>query len=180
MVNKAIQTYGQLDCAHNNAGIDEPPMPFIELTEEQWDRVINVNLKGVFLCMKHEIKYMVNHGGGAIVNSSSIAGLVAAGPPIYTASKHGVNGLTKAAAAELGRAGIRVNAICPAGMRGTGLYNRVLAVTPDIVDKIKEAVPMGRDAEPEEVAEVVVWLCSDKASFVNGTAMSVDGGFVIV
>jgi len=132
------------------------------------------------LCMKHEIKYMVNHGGGAIVNTSSIAGLVAAGPPIYTASKHGVNGLTKAAAAELGRAGIRVNAVCPAGMRGTGLYNRVLAVTPDIVDKIKEAVPMGRDAEPEEVAEVVVWLCSDKASFVNGTAMSVDGGFVIV
>jgi len=180
MVNKAIQTYGRLDCAHNNAGIDEPPMPFIERTEEQWDRVIDVNLKGVFLCMKHEIKYMVNHGGGAIVNTSSIAGLVAAGPPIYTASKHGVNGLTKAAAAELGRAGIRVNAVCPAGMRGTGLYNRVLAVTPDIVDKIKEAVPMGRDAEPEEVAEVVVWLCSDKASFVNGTAMSVDGGFVIV
>lgn len=180
MVNKAIQTYGRLDCAHNNAGIDEPPMPFTEHTEEQWDRVIGVNLKGVFLCMKHEIKYMVDHGGGAIVNTSSIAGLVAAGPPIYVASKHGINGLTKAAAAELGRAGIRVNSICPAGMRGTGLYNRVLAITPDIVDKIKEAVPLGRDAAPEEVAEVVVWLCSDKASYVNGTAMSVDGGFVIV
>ena len=177
MVNKAIQTYGRLDCAHNNAGIDEPPMPFTEHTEEQWDRVIGVNLKGVFLCMKHEIKYMVDHGGGAIVNTSSIAGLVAAGPPIYVASKHGINGLTKAAAAELGRAGIRVNSICPAGMRGTGLYNRVLAITPD---KIKEAVPLGRDAAPEEVAEVVVWLCSDKASYVNGTAMSVDGGFVIV
>jgi NAD(P)-dependent dehydrogenase (short-subunit alcohol dehydrogenase family) len=181
MVNKAVQTYGRLDCVHNDVGIEELPTPFTERTEEQWNRVLDVNLKGSFLCMKHEIKYMVNQGGGAIVNTSSIFGLTGSpGLAAYTASKHGIIGLTKAAAAEFGRAGIRVNCVCPGGMRGTAMYNRIVAANPEIPDMVREANPMGRDGEPEEVAEAVVWLCSDAASYVNGHAMSIDGGFAVV
>jgi NAD(P)-dependent dehydrogenase (short-subunit alcohol dehydrogenase family) len=181
MVNKAVQTYGRLDCVHNDVGIEELPTPFTERTEEQWNRVLDVNLKGSFLCMKHEIKYMVNQGGGAIVNTSSIFGLTGSpGLAAYTASKHGIIGLTKAAAAEFGRAGIRVNCVCPGGMRGTAMYNRIVAANPEIPDMVREANPMGRDGEPEEVAEAVVWLCSDAASYVNGHAMSIDGGFAVI
>ncbi|MBA7671217.1 2,5-dichloro-2,5-cyclohexadiene-1,4-diol dehydrogenase [subsurface metagenome] len=181
LVSKATETYGRLDCAHNNVGIEQLPIPFTEITEEQWDHIIDVNLKGIWLCMKYEIKYMVNHGGGAIVNTSSIAGLIGApGISTYVASKHGVVGLTRAAAVEFGRVGIRVNTVCPAGMRGTAMYKRILAAEPELPDKIREAVPMGRDGEPEEVAEAVVWLCSDAASFVTGHPLSIDGGFVAV
>jgi NAD(P)-dependent dehydrogenase (short-subunit alcohol dehydrogenase family) len=181
LVNKAVETYGRLDCAHNNVGIEELPTPFVERTEEQWDRILGVDLKSVFLCLKHEIKYMVNHGGGAIVNTSSIAGLTGApGIAAYVASKHGVVGLTRAVGAEFGKAGIRVNCVCPAGMRGTAMYNRFGAACPQMADMVKETNPMGRDGEPEEVAEAVVWLCSDAASYVNGHAMSIDGGFAVV
>ncbi|MFC1945659.1 glucose 1-dehydrogenase [Chloroflexota bacterium] len=178
MVNKAVETYGRLDCAHNNVGIEPLAASIIECTEEQWDHVIATDLKSVWLCLKYEITYMVDHGGGAIVNTSSIAGLV--GPEDvceYIASKHGVNGLTKAVAMGYAKRGIRVNAVCPAGMRGTEMYQRVSARDPEFVPKMLEGIPMKRDAEPEEVAEAVIWLCSDKASYVTGCCMAVDGGF---
>jgi NAD(P)-dependent dehydrogenase (short-subunit alcohol dehydrogenase family) len=180
LVSKAVETYGRLDCAHNNVGIEELPTPFIEGAEEQWDYLMAVDLKSVWLCLKYEISYMVKHGGGAIVNTSSIAGLTGSpGIAMYTAAKHGVIGLTRATAVEYGRAGIRVNAVCPAGMRGTGMYKRIAAAVPELPEKIAETVPLGRDAEPAEVAEAVVWLCSDAASYVTGHPMSVDGGFVV-
>lgn len=179
MVNKAVETYGRLDCAHNNVGIEELASPFTEGTEEQWEHIMNVDLKSVWLCLKYEISHMVKHGGGAIVNTSSISGLIGIpGIPMYTAAKHGVNGLTRVAAVEYAKAGIRVNAVCPAGMRGTGFYQRVVAFDPEVPRKIAELVPLGRDSEPEEVAEAVIWLCSDAASYVTGHIMSVDGGFV--
>ncbi|MEM0488054.1 MAG: glucose 1-dehydrogenase [Candidatus Bathyarchaeia archaeon] len=181
-INGVIHNYGRLDGAHNNVGIEQFPRPLTELSEEEWDKVINVNLKSVFLCMKHEIKQFIKqNSGGSIVNTSSIAGIVGA-PMIgsYVASKHGIVGLTKAAAAEFGRNGIRINCVCPAGMRGTAMFKRVEQFDPLLPQKVREAVPMGRDAEPSEVAEAVVWLLSDKASYINGHALSVDGGYVIV
>jgi NAD(P)-dependent dehydrogenase (short-subunit alcohol dehydrogenase family) len=181
MINKTVETFGGLDCAHNNVGIEELPTPFIEGTEENWDRIVAIDLKGIWLCMKYELIYMVEHGGGSIVNSSSIAGLIGGpGQPMYTACKHGVNGLTRSAAVDYGRSGIRVNAVCPAGMRGTGFFNRMLAVQPGMAEAVKEMVPLGRDSAPEEVAEAVVWLSSDRASYVNGCIMAVDGGFTTV
>jgi NAD(P)-dependent dehydrogenase (short-subunit alcohol dehydrogenase family) len=181
LVKKTVETFGRLDYAHNNVGIAEKPTPLHETTEKQWDTVVDANLKGTFLCMKHEIKYMIEHGGGAIVNTSSIAGLIGApGMPGYVASKHGLIGLTKAGAVEYARRGVRVNAVCPAGMRGTRLFKQVEALDPEAPKKIAAAVPLGRDADPQEVAEVVVWLCSDAASYVTGHAMAVDGGFSIV
>ncbi len=180
MVSKTVETYGGLDCAHNNVGIEELPTPLIDGTEENWDRIVDVDLKSVWLCLKYEIKYMVEHGGGAIVNTSSIAGLI--GAPLqamYTACKWGVNGLTLSAAGDYAKAGIRVNAVCPAGMKGTGFYNRMLAVQPGMAEAVKEMMPLGRDAAPEEVAEAVVWLCSDRASYITGITMPVDGGFTI-
>lgn len=181
LVKKTIETFGRLDYAHNNVGIAINPTPFHETTEQQWDMVVDANLKGIFLCMKHEIKYMIGHGGGAIVNTSSIAGLIAApGMPGYVASKHGLIGLTKAGAVEYARQGIRVNSVCPAGMRGTRLFKQVEAMDPEAPKKIAAAVPLGRDADPQEVAEVVVFLCSDAASYVTGHAMAVDGGFSII
>ena len=181
MVNRTVETFGGLNCAHNNVGVEELPTPFIEGTEENWDRIVDIDLKGIWLCMKYELIYMVAHGGGSIVNTSSIAGLLGApGQPMYTACKHGVNGLTRSAAVDYGKSGIRVNAVCPAGMRGTGFFNRMLAVQPRMAEAVKELVPLGRDSAPEEVAEAVVWLSSDMASYVNGCIMPVDGGFSTV
>lgn len=177
LVNKTIETYGGLHCAHNNVGM-EYFIPLIECTEADWDRFMDLNLKSVWLCMKHEISHMVKHGGGAIVNSSSIAGLVGAPNSLtYVTSKHGVNGLTKVAAAEYGRMGIRVNAVCPIGMEGTGMHQRIMAKAPEFAGKVLEMVPLGRTSDVQEVAEVVVWLCSKAASFVTGLPMPVDGGF---
>lgn len=181
LVKKAVQSYGRLDCAHNNVGTEEPPTPLTEHTQEQWDRVTGVNLKSTFLCLKHEIKHMASQGRGAIVNTSSIFGLTASpGIAAYVASKHGVIGLTRAAAVEFGKAGVRVNCVCPGGMMGTAMYERIVAADPKIPDMVRETNPMGRDGEPEEVAEAVVWLCSEAASYVNGHAMSIDGGFTVV
>jgi NAD(P)-dependent dehydrogenase (short-subunit alcohol dehydrogenase family) len=178
MVAKTVSAYGRLDYAHNNVGIEELPEPLTAATEEFFDRLVAVDLKSVWLCLKYEILHMEKHGGGAIVNTSSIAGLLGApGQAIYTACKWGVNGLTKTAAHMYAKAGIRVNAVCPAGMKGTGFYNRMLAEHPEMATGVVNMVPMGRDARPEEVAEAVIWLCSDRASYVTGALMPVDGGF---
>ena len=178
-VNTAVQTYGRLDCAANSAGITQDVAPTHELQEELWDRVISINLKGIWLCMRYQISQMLQQGGGAIVNTSSSVGLWAtANLPAYTASKHGVNGLTKVAALENAQKGIRVNAICP-GATATPMIRRFVADSPDHdLDVMAEKSPMGRLGTPEEQAQAALWLCSDAASFITGTILSVDGGQV--
>jgi NAD(P)-dependent dehydrogenase (short-subunit alcohol dehydrogenase family) len=178
MVKQTVETYGHLDCAYNNAGVVVSPRLTPETSEEDWDHVINVNLKGVWLCMKYEIPQMIKNGSGAIVNASSMVGLI--GLPkrsAYAASKHGVIGLTKVAALEYANAGIRVNAICPAVVR-TPLVESIIASDPDAESQLMSMIPMERLGSLEEMAEVVVWLCSDASSFVTGHAMAVDGGVV--
>jgi NAD(P)-dependent dehydrogenase (short-subunit alcohol dehydrogenase family) len=178
MVNKAVETWGRLDCAHNNAGIAEPRVLTADLAEETWDRIINVNLKGMWLCLKYEILQMLKQGGGAIVNTSSVIGLVAVRhQPAYIASKHGVVGLTKAAALEYARAGIRVNAVCPAAIR-TPALEWFIRENPQVEEQLIAQNPMGRLGTPEEVAAAVVWLCSDAASYITGHSMVVDGGVI--
>ncbi len=180
LIDTTVKTYGGLNFAHNNVGIEELPEQITEATAEKFDKLVAVDLKGVWLGMKYEITWMEQHGGGSIVNSSSIAGLIGApGQIIYSGCKWGVNGMTKAAAGMYGKAGIRINAVCPAGMKGTGFYNRMLDFNPGMAQAVVDMVPLGRDADPTEVAEAVVWLCSDKASFVTGILMPVDGGFTI-
>ena len=184
MVKKTVKAYGRLDCAFNNAGVvDIPgalafaPEKTADYSEKEWDYVISVNLKGVWLCMKYEIIQMRKQGGGAIVNNSSILGLVGIpGGPAYVASKHGVIGLTKAAALEYAQEGIRVNAVCP-GWISTSMTDRTLN-NPDIKAMVIGMVPVRRMGKTEEVGEAVVWLCSDAASFVTGHSMVVDGGLV--
>jgi NAD(P)-dependent dehydrogenase (short-subunit alcohol dehydrogenase family) len=178
MVAKTVEAYGGLNFAHNNVGIEELPEPLTAATEEFFDKQIAVNLKSVWLGLKYEILYMQKHGGGSIVNTSSIAGLAGApGQAIYTACKWAINGMTKTAAKMHGKDGIRVNAVCPAGMKGTGFYNRMLENQPGMADAVINMVPLGRDSDPAEIAEAVIWLCSDKASYVTGILMPVDGGF---
>jgi NAD(P)-dependent dehydrogenase (short-subunit alcohol dehydrogenase family) len=178
MISKAVETYGQLDCAHNNAAIfDTSHTLTAEYPEDRWHQVLAVNLTGVWLCMKYELRQMLQQGGGAIVNTASTAGLVGGrGASAHIASKHGVVGLTKAAALEYATSGIRVNCVCPSVIRtpmiAQGLSN------PERLERIVAVLPIGRVGEPEEVAEAVVWLCSDAASFVTGHTMTVDGGYV--
>ena len=177
MVGRAVEIYGRLDWAFNNAGVGGTfYVPTADYAEEVWDRVIAVNLKGTWLCLKYEIPAMLAGGGGAIVNMSSVAGL--AGGRIgsaYYASKHGVVGLTKAAAFEYAAAGIRVNAVCPSWMR-TSLTDPYMRDDPQLEAQIIASHPLGRLGTPEEVAAAVVWLCSDAASFITGHALPVDGG----
>ena len=182
LVERAVATYGCLDCALNNAGIQGEIKQTAECSEENWNRIIATNLTGVWLGMKHEIPHMLKQGGGAIVNMASNFGLVGSnGMPAYSASKHGVVGLTKTAALEYAKSGIRVNAVCPGPVQ-TPLIDKILRAQPELANQIIEAIkdrePIGRMGLPEEIAEAVVWLCSDAASFVTGTAMAVDGGFV--
>lgn len=180
MVNHAIETYGQLDCAFNNAGIGgDALIPTADHTEENWDMVMNINLKGVWLCMKYQIPAMLKHGRGSILNNASIYGLAAStvGHVPYAVSKHGVIGLTKTAAFEYAKQGIRVNAICP-GYTHTELVDKALEVVPALAEKILADVPMGRIAETEEIVNAVLWLCSDEASFVTGQAFAPDGGWL--
>lgn len=180
LISTAVSTYGRLDCAHNNAGIGSRPRGALhECTEENWDRVLNINLKGVWLCMKYEVIQMLEQGSGAIVNTASIMGLVGSwsGSGPYNASKHGVVGLTKTAALEYSKLGIRVNAVCPGYIR-TPLIHSTLTTQPEMEEQIVSRHPVGRLGQPEEIAETVVWLCSDAASFVTGHAMAVDGGYV--
>lgn len=177
LIAHVVTTYGRLDFAHNNAGIEDAGTSFIDYTEEQWDQVVSIDLKGVWLCMKYEIIQMLKQGGGAIVNTSSVAGLIgAAGGPAYTASKHGVVGLTKTAALAYAKQGIRVNAVCP-GVIETPMVTR-FAKTPEITHMLTRLEPIGRFGQPAEVAAAVVWLCSNAASFVTGVALPVDGGWV--
>jgi NAD(P)-dependent dehydrogenase (short-subunit alcohol dehydrogenase family) len=179
MVKKTVETYGKLDCAFNNAGIHKVFVSTIDFTEADWNEMIDVNLKSVWLCMKHEITQMLKQGKGAIANTSSAAGLIAApSNPAYPASKHGVVGLTKSTAIEFARRGIRVNCVCPGPTR-TGMHDSLMAVAPQIVEMMNTKVPMGRIGEPEEIAAAAIWLCSDEASYITGHALPVDGGLVV-
>lgn len=180
MINKTLGLYGKLDCALNNAGVDGMLFTRISEYEEQaWDKVISVNLKGTWLCMKYEIIQMAKQGSGSIVNMSSTAGLVgsAVGNSAYVASKHGIVGLTKTVALEYGKQGIRVNAVCPALTR-TPMAQKLLGDDPEKESQFAALSPMGRLANPEEVAAAVIWLSSDAASYVTGQALAVDGGHV--
>ncbi len=176
MVQKAVATYGRLDCAHNNAGIEGATGRTADYREEDWNRVISINLTGVWLCMKYEISQMLKQGGGAIVNTASDAGLLGVPQmPAYVASKHGVVGLTKTAALEYAKSGIRVNAVCP-GVIKTPMVERITSQRAGRAERMAAAEPVGRMGKPEEIAEAVVWLCSEAASFVTGLPMPVDGG----
>ncbi|MBT4512681.1 MAG: SDR family oxidoreductase [Chloroflexi bacterium] len=177
MINKAVETYGRLDCAANNAGISGERQRTIDCTIENWEMVNGINLKGVWLCMKYEIPQMLKQGIGAIVNTSSMCGLVGAGTPPYVGSKHGVIGLTKSAALEVAGEGVRVNAVCPGVIR-TAMVDAALKSAPDAMSQLAATTPMGRFGEPEELANVIVWLCSDEASYVTGVYLPVDGGYV--
>ncbi len=179
MIAETIATYGQLDYAFNNAGIEGEQAPTGESTQENWDRVIGINLTGTWLCMKYEIQKMLEQGGGAIVNMSSVAGVIGyANIPAYTASKHGVIGLTKAAALEYATQGIRVNAVCP-GVIYTEMIERFTGGNEEAEKQMAASAPMKRMGEPQEIAAAVIWLCSDAASFVTGHSMIIDGGMVI-
>jgi NAD(P)-dependent dehydrogenase (short-subunit alcohol dehydrogenase family) len=174
LIARVVDTYGRLDCAFNNAGIEGTMAQTADCSEENWDRTIAINLKGVWLCLKAEIPQMLKQGGGAIVNTASVAGVVGfAGLPAYVASKHGVVGLTKSAALEYAKQGIRVNAVCPGVIR-TPMVERLFRDNPAAGETIAAMEPVGRMGTPEEIAGAVVWLCSDAASFVTGLAMAVD------
>jgi NAD(P)-dependent dehydrogenase (short-subunit alcohol dehydrogenase family) len=179
MVAFTVERFGGLDWACNIAGIAPPAQPFVEHSVSDWQRTIDVNLSGVFFCMQHEIRALLAQGrGGAIVNMSSGAGIVPApGQPQYTAAKHGVLGLTKQAAQEYAREGIRVNAVLP-GQTETGPMRAYLDALPDGGEKMLRRLPMRRMAQPLEIARAVVWLCSDDASYVNGDSLVVDGGLI--
>jgi len=174
---KAIEHFGRLDYAFNNAGIEGATAKTQDSTEENWDKVIDVNLKGVFLCMKHQIPQMLKNGKGVIVNCASIAGVIGfEGLPAYVASKHGIIGLTKTAALENAKTGIRVNVVCP-GVIKTPMVSRSTGDKKEMIEQYEKLEPMGRLGNPEEVAEAVIWLCSDQSSFITGHSMMVDGGW---
>ena len=184
MINQAVETYGRLDYAYNNAGvIQSPGISIHEAPEDTWNNTIATNLTGVWLCMKYEVPQMIKQGGGAIVNTSSVWGLVgSAGFSAYVASKHGVAGLTKTAALEYAASNIRVNCVNPGSIDTQMVQDAIGTLSggnPEaMADMIANLHPIGRMGRPEEVAEAVVWLCSDAASFVTGHALSVDGGWV--
>ena len=178
LVHRAVADFGRLDYAFNNAGVEGTSAPTAECTDENWTRVLAINLTGVFACMRAEIPSLLAAGGGAIVNNASVAGLVGfAGTPAYSASKHGVVGLTKVAALDYAQQGIRVNAVCP-GIVDTEMITRFTHNDPDVASQLLQTEPVGRMGEPTEIADAVVWLCSDRATFVTGQALAVDGGFV--
>lgn len=178
LVAKAVESFGKLDCAFNNAGLAGEFARLADSTEENFDLNYRVNLKGVFLCMKYEILQMLKQGGGAIVSTASIAGLVGSKQvSAYCAMKHGVNGLTKSAALEYATKNIRVNSVCP-GMINTPLLNAQLEGQPAMRAAMMAYEPIGRFGEPREIGDTVAWLCSDQASFVTGHTMTVDGGAV--
>ena len=179
LVQKTVEKFGRLDIAFNNAGIEGKWVPLIEQSLEDWDAVIDINLKGTWLCLKHEIQQMLKQGGGGtIVNMSSVAGLMgAAGAGVYCASKHGVIGLTRTAALEYAAHGIRVNAVCPAVIE-TAMSDRAFA-DPEANKRVLALHPIGRFGKPMEVAEAVLWLCSSKSSFMTGHYIVLDGGMLV-
>jgi len=178
MADKAVETFGRLDCAFNNAGINEDAVTMSRCAEDSWDRMIDTNLKGVFLCMKYELPKMRKSGGGSIVNSASVMGLVGDGShPGYSGSKHGVVGLTRTAAIVYAQAGIRINVVCP-GPTLTSMISRLIDGHPEVEQLLLSNIPMNRMAKPEEIARAVLFLCSDDASYITGHPLAVDGGWV--
>jgi NAD(P)-dependent dehydrogenase (short-subunit alcohol dehydrogenase family) len=179
-VKQTVDTFGGLHFAFNNAGITGNPAPFATTSVEEYDRIIGTNLKGVWLAMKHELPAIVASGGGAIVNTGSMASAVGMPMlPIYNASKHAVLGLTKSAALEYAKQGVRVNAVCPGTTADTGIYEDISRNAPQIETALVTMVPMGRLCKPKEIAGSVLYLCSDAASYVTGQALYVDGGFTV-
>jgi NAD(P)-dependent dehydrogenase (short-subunit alcohol dehydrogenase family) len=179
-VAHTVRTLGRLDIAVNNAGVNARHVPMAELPDEEFDRILNINLRSVFIAMKHEIKAMLPHRAGVIVNTASIGSVVAL-PRMaaYTASKHGLIGLTKAAAADYAKEGIRINAVAP-GTVMTKLLRDGAASTPEGEARLKAVTPMGRIGEPEEIAGAIAWLCSDAASYITGATLMIDGGYTVL
>lgn len=179
LVEQSVAKYGRLDCAFNNAGIPGLSQPVAECTAENWSTTLGINLDGVWYCMKYQIQAMLKTGGGVIINNASVAGLVgfSGANPAYIASKHAVVGLTKSAALDYATQGIRVNAVCP-GIIKTAIIDNLAAANPEVIEQLTFATPMARLGRPEEIAETVVFLASDSASFITGQAITVDGGWV--
>lgn len=179
-LDKTVEAFGRLDFAFNNAGIEpKKPAPTADYDLEEWDRIIDIDLRGVFVCMKYEIPLMLKRGGGAIVNTSSGAGVIGIkGSPAYTAAKHGVIGLTRAAALDYAAQNIRVNVVCP-GYIDTPMMARFTGDTTEGRARVIAEEPIGRMGRPEEIANAVIWLCSDAAGFVVGSAIVIDGGQTI-
>jgi NAD(P)-dependent dehydrogenase (short-subunit alcohol dehydrogenase family) len=179
MVERTVAELGGLDCALNNAGVEDPVGPVHLLDERGWDAVIDVDLRGTWLCIRQEARYMLEHGGGAIVNTASVLSHVAQKhAPVYTAAKHGVLGLTRAAALDFADSGVRVNCLAPGAIR-TALIERTIEAGAMTEEEFAALQPVGRMGTPEEVAEAAVWLCSDRASFVTGASLVVDGGLTV-
>lgn len=175
-LDQAVEAFGRLDFAFNNAGVEQPLKPAADLSEEEWDRIIDIDLRGVFVCMKHEIPLLLQQGGGAIVNTSSGAGVKGfKGQAAYCAAKFGIVGLTKAAALDYASQNIRINAVCP-GIIETPMMDRFSGGTSEGRKRVIAQEPVGRMGKPEEIAAAVIWLCSDAAAFTIGHAMVVDGG----
>ena len=174
MVDFTLSTYGRLDIACNNAGIPPEPKSLVDYTEDDWDKLMNINLKGMWLCMKYEIPELLKQSEPAIINTSSIAGVTGQPGPHYVAAKHGVVGLTKSAALEYAKTGLRINAICP-GITKTAILDGL----DEVIEQISATIPMGRLATTEEIANAVLWLSSPAASYVTGSTMLVDGGYSV-
>ena len=176
VIEQTVQEFGRLDVAFNNAGIEQPPAPLVDISEDQWSRLLDIDLRSAFLCMKYEIPAMLEHGGGSIVNTSSGAGVVGIrGQAAYVAAKHGLIGLTKSAALDYAAHGVRVNAICP-GIIETPMMDRFSGGTSEGRARVIGQEPVGRMGRPEEIASAVLWLSSDLGAFATGHAMVIDGG----
>lgn len=179
MIDWIVATYGRLDAAHNNAGIQTPQRPMAEITDEEYSRTVAVDLTGVWNCMRYEIRQMLKQGGGAIVNTSSMGGTVGfPGQAAYIACKHAVIGLTKTASIDYAAKGIRINAICPGAIL-TPMAEELVRRNPQVETDLLRDIPAGRMGRPEEIADAVLWLCSPQASYVNGHALLVDGAYTV-